>query len=44
MKTLVAVHPLPLERANLHEPSLLPGEKVADGGGRMRGCFLNDNV
>jgi len=35
--------PLPSERARtqaLNEASLLPGEKVADGGGRMRGLLL----
>jgi hypothetical protein len=32
--------PFPSERARKHEPGLLPGEKVADVGGRMRGYLL----
>src|SRR5579859_1117151 len=40
VKASAAVHPLPAERASRHETSLLPGEKVADGGGRMRGYLL----
>ena len=30
--------------ARHHEPSLLPGEKVADVGGRMRGWFRTSTL
>jgi hypothetical protein len=43
MKAPAAGHPLPAERASNQESNLLPGEKVADGGGRMRGYFPNGN-